>query len=43
MSETNSEIIVGQANGIVTIRLNRPNVLNAIDRQMLDQLDTEVD
>ena len=42
MSETSSEIIVERTNGIVTIQLNRPNVLNAINRQMLDKLDAEV-
>ena len=42
MHPTNSEIITEQKDGIVTIRLNRPSVLNAINRQMLDQLDTEV-
>lgn len=42
MSETNSGIIVEQVGGIVTIQLNRSKVLNAIDRRMLDQLDTEV-
>ena len=42
MSTTNSEIITEQVNGIVTIQLNRPSVLNAINRRMLDQLDTEV-
>ena len=42
MSETNSGIIIEQVDGIVTIQLNRSKVLNAIDRRMLDQLDTEV-
>ena len=42
MHPENSEIITEQKDGIATIQLTRPNVLNAINRLMLDQLDTEV-
>ena len=42
MAETNGKIAVHQTEAIATIRLNRPEKLNAVDREMLDMLDAEV-
>ncbi|MBC8427649.1 enoyl-CoA hydratase/isomerase family protein [bacterium] len=42
MSEIDPKIVVNQTDGITTIQLNRPSVLNAIDREMLDALDVEI-
>ena len=42
MDETNGKIVVRQTEAITTIRLNRPDKLNAVDREMLDMLDAEV-
>lgn len=42
MAETDGKIIVRQTEAITTIRLNRPEKLNAVDREMLDVLDAEV-
>ena len=42
MTETEGKIAVHQTKAITTIRLNRPEKLNAVDRQMLDLLDAEV-
>ena len=42
MTETDGKIVVHQADAITTIRLNRPEKLNAVDREMLDALDAEV-
>jgi len=42
MSEIDPKIVLHQTNGITTIQLNRPSVLNAIDREMLDALDAEI-
>ena len=40
--ETDGKIVVHQTETITTIRLNRPDKLNAVDREMLDILDAEV-
>ena len=42
MDETNRKIVVRQTEAITTIRLNRPDKLNAVDREMLNILDAEV-
>ena len=42
MAETDGKIAVHQTEAITTIRLNRPEKLNAVDREMLDALDAEV-
>ena len=42
MAETDGQIVVLQTEAITTIRLNRPEKLNAVDREMLDMLDAEV-
>lgn len=42
MKEIDEKIVVSQTDGITTIQLNRPNVLNAVDRGMLDALDAEI-
>ena len=42
MNEIDRQIVVNQKGRITTIQLNRPNVLNAIDREMLDALDAEI-
>ncbi|RKU07719.1 hypothetical protein C6502_16690 [Candidatus Poribacteria bacterium] len=42
MAETDGKITVHQTEAITTIRLNRPDKLNAVDREMLDMLDAEV-
>lgn len=42
MAETDGKIVVHQTETITTIRLNRPDKLNAVDREMLDILDAEV-
>lgn len=42
MAETDGKIAVHQTEAITTIRLNRPEKLNAVDREMLDMLDAEV-
>ncbi len=42
MAETDGKILVRQTEAITTIRLNRPEKLNAVDRAMLDMLDAEV-
>ena len=42
MAETDGKIAVHQTEAIITIRLNRPEKLNAVDREMLDMLDAEV-
>ena len=42
MAETDRKIAVHQTEAIATIRLNRPEKLNAVDREMLDMLDAEV-
>ena len=42
MDKSASKILVTQTDQITTIQLNRPNVLNAIDREMLDELDATV-
>ena len=42
MAETDGQIVVLQTEAITTIRLNRPEKLNAVNRQMLDLLDAEV-
>ena len=42
MAETDGKIVVHQTEAITTIRLNRPEKLNAVDREMLDALDAEV-
>ena len=42
MAETDGKIAVRQTEAITTIRLNRPDKLNAVDREMLDMLDAEV-
>ena len=42
MDKSASKILVTQTDPITTIQLNRPNVLNAIDREMLDELDATV-
>ncbi len=42
MTETGAKIFVHQTDGIATIQLNRPEKLNAVDREMLDALDAEV-
>lgn len=40
--ETDGKIVVHQTEAITTIRLNRPDKLNAVDREMLDMLDAAV-
>ena len=42
MVEIDGKIVVRQTEAIATIQLNRPDKLNAVDRQMLDRLDAEV-
>ena len=42
MAEIEGKIVVHQTEAITTIRLNRPEKLNAVDREMLDMLDVEV-
>ena len=42
MAETDGKIALRQTEAIATIRLNRPEKLNAVDREMLDMLDAEV-
>ena len=42
MAETEGKIAAHQTEAITTIRLNRPEKLNAVDREMLDMLDAEV-
>lgn len=42
MAEIDGKIGVRQTGAIITIQLNRPEKLNAVDREMLDILDTEV-
>ena len=42
MDGQDAKIIVSQESGMVTIHLNRPDKLNAVDRDMLDALDVEV-
>lgn len=42
MAEIDGKIVVRQTETITTIRLNRPDKLNAVDREMLDMLDAEV-
>ena len=42
MAETDGKIAVRQTEAITTIRLNRPEKLNAVDREMLDMLDAVV-
>ncbi len=42
MAETGGKILVRKTEAITTIRLNRPDKLNAVDREMLDTLDTVV-
>ena len=42
MAETGKKIVVRQTEAVTTIRLNRPEKLNAVDREMLDALDAEV-
>lgn len=42
MAETGGKIVVRQTGSIATIQLNRPDKLNAVDREMLDMLDAEV-
>ena len=42
MAETDGKIVVRQTEAITTIRLNRPEKLNAVDHEMLDALDAEV-
>ena len=42
MAETDGKIAIHQTEAITTIQLNRPEKLNAVDREMLDMLDAEV-
>ena len=42
MAETGGKIVVRQTEAIATIQLNRAEKLNAVDREMLDRLDAEV-
>ena len=42
MAEIEGKIVVHQTEAITTIRLNRPEKLNAVDREMLGMLDVEV-
>ena len=42
MAEIEGKIAVHQTEAITTIRLNRPEKLNAVDREMLDMLDAAV-
>ena len=42
MAETGGKILVRKTETITTIQLNRPDKLNAVDREMLDTLDTVV-
>ena len=42
MVETGGKIVGSQTGAIATIQLNRPDKLNAVDREMLDMLDAEV-
>ena len=42
MVEADGKIVVRQTGAITTIQLNRPDKLNAVDREMLDMLDAEV-
>ena len=42
MAETDGKIVVHPTEAITTIRLNRPEKLNAVDREMLDMLDGAV-
>ena len=43
MAEAGEKLVVRQTGAITTIQLNRPDKLNAVDREMLDALDAEVD
>ena len=42
MAAIDEKIVVRQTEAIATIQLNRPEKLNAVDREMLDTLDAEV-
>ncbi len=42
MAAIDKKIVVHQTDAIATIQLNRPEKLNAVDREMLDILDAEV-
>ena len=42
MAEIGGKIVVRQTEAVATIQLNRPEKLNAVDREMLDMLDAEV-
>ena len=42
MAEIDGKIVVRQTGAITTIQLNRPEKLNAVDREILDMLDAEV-
>ena len=42
MAEIDRKIVVRQTEAITTIQLNRPEKLNAVDREMLEVLDAEV-
>lgn len=42
MAEIDGKIVVRETGTITTIQLNRPEKLNAVDREMLDILDAEV-